>query len=237
MSYAQQTITPAQRASSVGTVVLIHAGIGALLIVGLNATGVIGERPERIDTFEIPEDKPTPPPPPEPDQPERTEVESVITMPPVPSPIPRPDDFRTPTTDENANEGVTADPNANDERPSPGPSASPSASPSPSPSPPPLFDPLPPRPSNEQGGWVTARDYPTIELRRGNEGVTAYRLSVSSSGRVSACQVTRSSGHARLDEEACDSITRRARFTPAQDRNGNTVVGTYTGQVRWQIPR
>lgn len=236
MSFANNTISAGERASSVGTVVLIHAGIGMLLVVGLQATGVIGPEAPPIKTTFTPKPIETPPPPDKPDdpQPDRKETESVITVPPIPTPIPRPDPIPRPQTDENANEGVTFDPNANDDAPRAG--ASPSPSPSPAPSPAPLFEPVPPRPSNDRSAWVTTRDYPASELRRRNEGVVGYRLTVSSSGRVSACEVTSSSGHARLDREACRAITDRARFTPARDANGVDVVGTFRGRVRWQIP-
>ena len=56
------------------------------------------------------------------------------------------------------------------------------------------------------------------------------------SGKVTACQITRSSGHADLDDATCKNITRRGRFYPAQDKNGNAISGSWGSSVRWVIP-
>jgi protein TonB len=84
---------------------------------------------------------------------------------------------------------------------------------------------------------VTTDDYPSRDLRQGNEGTTAFRVVIGSNGRVSACEVVRSSGHPGLDNATCEAVTARARFEPATDENGAKVVGTYSNSVRWQIPR
>ena len=84
---------------------------------------------------------------------------------------------------------------------------------------------------------MTADDYPSRDLRDGNEGTALFRVVVGSNGRVSACEIVRSSGHAGLDAATCKAVTARARFTPATDENGARVVGTYSSSVRWQIPR
>ena len=93
------------------------------------------------------------------------------------------------------------------------------------------------QPSNDSARWITTDDYPAAALRRGQEGTASYRLTLSSSGRVSACEITTSSGDSQLDSATCRFITRRARFTPATDSSGVAVVGTYTGTVRWEIPQ
>jgi len=74
-------------------------------------------------------------------------------------------------------------------------------------------------------------------LREEREGTTRFRLTVNADGRVSDCQITGSSGHADLDEAACKNLTRRARFRPALDANGNPTTGSYSNAVRWQIPK
>ncbi len=85
--------------------------------------------------------------------------------------------------------------------------------------------------------WVTTDDYPSRDLRLGHEGTTAFRVVIGSNGRVSACEVVRSSGHPGLDAATCKAVTARARFEPATDETGAKVLGTYSNSVRWQIPR
>jgi protein TonB len=74
-------------------------------------------------------------------------------------------------------------------------------------------------------------------LREEREGVTRFTVQVSPEGRVTNCSVTGSSGSPDLDDAACRSITRRARFNPATDGEGQPTSGTYSNSVRWQIPK
>jgi protein TonB len=59
---------------------------------------------------------------------------------------------------------------------------------------------------------------------------------VGADGKVSSCQVTSSSGSPDLDEATCSNVTRRARFNPATDGEGQPTSGSYSGRVRWVIP-
>lgn len=93
-----------------------------------------------------------------------------------------------------------------------------------------------PVPSNSPGSWIAPADYPARALREGAEGVVRVRLTVGADGRVAQCVVTMSSGFASLDDGACRALERRARFDPALDRDGNRVEGSYTQNVRWEIP-
>lgn len=98
------------------------------------------------------------------------------------------------------------------------------------------FSPRFAKPKNAPGSWATANDYPAADLRAGNQGLTGFRLSIGTDGKVLNCEVTRPSGFPRLDRTACDKITRRARFEPAMDGYGNKVTGTYSNNIRWEIP-
>ncbi|KRA83821.1 hypothetical protein ASD76_07340 [Altererythrobacter sp. Root672] len=66
--------------------------------------------------------------------------------------------------------------------------------------------------------------------------MVGYSLIIGSNGRVSACDVVRSSGNSQLDEATCRLITRRARFDPATDGSGAKIIGSFSGTVLWQIP-
>ncbi|MBK9431669.1 MAG: TonB family protein [Sphingomonadales bacterium] len=93
-----------------------------------------------------------------------------------------------------------------------------------------------PIPSGNPGNWAGTMDYPVRALAEQREGTTKFRLDVDASGKVTACQITGSSGHADLDEATCKNITRRGRFYPAQDKKGNAIAGNWGSSVRWVIP-
>lgn len=96
-------------------------------------------------------------------------------------------------------------------------------------------EPLPPiAPATNPGTWVTTFDYPSRALREEREGTTAFRLDVGIDGKVTACTVTASSGHADLDAAACKALQRRARFEPITDGGG---PASWTSRVRWTIPK
>ncbi len=92
------------------------------------------------------------------------------------------------------------------------------------------------RPKNNPGTWVVTYDYPARSLANEEEGTTGFRLTVGPDGKVSWCSITSSSGSANLDAATCKNVTRRARFDPALDDNGNPTVGYYSNRVTWRIP-
>lgn len=104
---------------------------------------------------------------------------------------------------------------------------------------PPKFAPAGPalaaRPLGDPGQWITTDDYPSRALREGWSGLTRLHLEIDALGMVVACQVVQSSGHAELDAVACDRVSRRARFAPARDPDGNARAGRFDGAIRWQI--
>lgn len=92
----------------------------------------------------------------------------------------------------------------------------------------------PPRPIGP-GTWISQEDYPAAAIRANAEGFVAYRLQVDAAGRPNGCSVTQGSGNADLDAATCALLTRRGRFEPARDANGQAVAGTYTSRVRWDL--
>lgn len=108
--------------------------------------------------------------------------------------------------------------------------------PLPLPSPSPGFAPVGARPLGRPGLWVTNSDYPAGAMRRGEQGVTGFRVTVGADGRVRDCVVTRSSGSDELDRATCAKVSMRAKFAPASDSNGNPVAGSYANTIRWEIP-
>lgn len=85
--------------------------------------------------------------------------------------------------------------------------------------------------------WVTRADYPPEALREQREGVVGFRLEIGPNGRVTACEVTFSSGYAPLDEATCRLLSERAIFNPGLDAKGKPTTSSYSSRVRWVIPQ
>ncbi|WP_373491064.1 energy transducer TonB [Parasphingorhabdus sp.] len=220
MAYADQEMS-SSKIISIFLVIIIHLLLGYALVTGL-AYQAVTKVASQLDMIDIDEEIPEEPeelPPPPPDQP--IEPPPVVSPPPIVAPVvaPRPVIQSVPTAP-----------------PPPRPIAAPPAPPPPAPPPPPPQRANPEARGNP-GSWANANDYPSRALREEREGTTRFRLTVDADGRVSDCQVTGSSGHADLDDAACKNLTRRARFRPALDSQGNPTTGTYSNAVRWQIPK
>jgi protein TonB len=92
-------------------------------------------------------------------------------------------------------------------------------------------------PKGNPGNWANANDYPSRALREEKEGVTRFTVQVSADGRVTNCSVTGSSGTPELDSTTCSLITRRGRFNPATNGEGQPIASSWSSSVRWQIPQ
>ena len=217
-------LNPAQdfrsRATAIVGVTAVHAALGIGLLFGLSFTGVIQEK-DVWDPFTVTPD-PLPKPQPEQKQ-QQQQSKSVVTVPPRPYDLPT-------RTDETA--VVDSTPDDATLYVDPGPTILPTVEPTVSS----LFTPTRARPRNQPSSWLSADDYPRGPLVDEVEGVAGYRLIVGTNGKVSACDVTRSTGNAQLDAATCKYIARRARFEPATDETGAKVMGAYTGTVKWEIP-
>ena len=218
MAYGD-SVDPKSRVISIVLVGTITFLLGWLLVSGL-AINVVKKVAEKLDVIDVAEEVPPeepPPPPPPPDQP--------LPPPPVvvpPSPLPS-------VSTNVVRDTVPTPPPPQPPTPvyTPPPVAAPPATPDRS---------RALRPRGREAEWVTTDDYPSSAIREEAEGTTATRISVGADGRVTAYEVTSSSGNAALDQAACRNLQRRARFEPALDRDGNPTASTYTKRVRWQLP-
>lgn len=220
MAYADQK---QNRTVALGSVALVHLGLGAALLTGL---AVKFER-EPTTTFEgenIPIETPPPvePPPPEPEV-KRVEtptrpIETIVA--PVPR-VPTTTVIDLPTT--SVIPPVTPILNIGTVTPAepPAPPAN-------------LSRGLQPR--GNQGDWFPQDSYPAAARRAGAEGRVSVSVDVGTNGRVTACRVTASSGDADLDNATCRLATRNGRFTPALDTAGKPVASTTAlRNVRWRL--
>ena len=92
-------------------------------------------------------------------------------------------------------------------------------------------------PIGDPRDWEFKDDYPSRAMREQIGGTASYRLTIRADGSVSDCEITVSSGHAILDESTCYYARLRARFTPARDKDGKAMIGTYTHYRQWIPPQ
>ncbi|WP_066552419.1 energy transducer TonB [Croceicoccus bisphenolivorans] len=222
MAYTDTRHDP-NRGATIATVALIHVGLGYAIVSGF-AGGVINEATDTFKSIWIPEDKVEiipldPPVVPDPAPSQASEPKIV----PVPTPWDTNVDFKVPDV--------------------PIPDTLPTAYstdvieiPIRETTPAPKFTPKAAVPKGNPGRWVRESDYPSRMVRLGIEGRTGFRLSISATGNVTGCEITRSSGAAELDRAACDALRDRATFKGATDGNGNPVAGTYESTIVWQLP-
>lgn len=220
MSYVSQS--HANRPAAIAGVIAVHAGLGALLILGLTTsvqTILDGGPIIAIDVS----DPPPPPPPQSKLEPQPKAPAPPLFVPPRPNLAPP-----KPSVIETTGE---LPPLADEVLLSPIPQVSavgPAASPG--------YAPVAANPRNNPSRWVTDDDYKSRWVREGLSGTAGFRLEIGASGKVEACTITRSTGHAALDEATCTLITRRARFDPASNSSGAAIRGSYASSVRWNLP-
>lgn len=217
MAYADQEMS-GNKVTAFVIVALIHVVVGYALVTGLAYEG-LRQVVKKVTTVDIKKDEPKkeePPPPPKQQQ----------APPPIVAPPPK------------INVSVAPPPVTTVVTPPPvAPVVPVLAPPAPVAPPPPRVQPKSAQPKGNPGNWATTNDYPTRALREEREGTTSFRVTVGPDGRVTSCDITGSSGSDDLDAATCSNVTRRARFNPATDGDGNPTTGSYSNRVRWVIPK
>ena len=223
MSYANRKQLSGNRTIPIFMSALITGLMGYALVSGL-AYSVVKEAAEELKTFDV-EDEPPPPPEEPPPPPEENPLPPPPPQVSAPPPLVR---IETPAPPIQTTPVIQ-----------PVPPVTPTARPAP---PAPPAPPPPPRVSQAARatgslpGLFSTDDYPQSALRNEEEGTTAVSLTIGPNGRVSACRVTSSSGSSSLDNTTCSILTRRARFTPAKDQNGQPISDSSSARIRWQLP-
>ena len=217
MAYADQEMS-GNKVTAFVIVALIHVVVGYALVTGLAYEG-IRQVVKKVTTVDIKKEEPKkeePPPPPK----------QQAAPPPIVAPPPK------------INVSVAPPPVQTVVTPPPvAPVVPVLAPPAPVAPPPPRVQPKQATPKGNPGNWATTNDYPTRALREEREGTTSFRVTVGPDGRVTGCEITGSSGSDDLDNATCSNVTRRARFNPATDGDGNPTTGSYSNRVRWVIPK
>lgn len=214
MAYADQEMS-GNRIASFVVVALLHVLVGYALVTGL-AYEAVQQVVKKVTTVDIKKDEPKKEPPPPP--------KKAATPPPIVAPPPKINVNVTPPPVQTVVTPPPATPPPIVAPPAPVPAA-------------PRVQPRQPTPKGNPANWATTNDYPTRALREEREGTTSFRVTVGPDGRVTGCSVTSSSGSPDLDDATCQNVTRRARFNPATDGEGQPTSGSYANRVRWVIPK
>ena len=218
MAYADQEMSGNKIAAFV-VVALLHLALGYALVTGLAYQGFV-QVMKKVTTVDIKKDEPKkeekPPPP-------KKEVAPppIVVPPPKLNLSPPQDRVETVSTPQPAPPAI--------QLPTPAPPAPPAP-------PPPRFTAKGAVPKGNPASWAGPNDYPTRALREERAGTTGFRVTVGPDGRVTGCSITSSSGSPDLDEATCSNVTRRGRFAPATDGEGNPTTGSYSNRIRWIIP-
>lgn len=210
-----------ERSVGMAGALALPGAMGALLITGLAVTDIVLPEPdEGLEGVNIPL---PPPPPPEPKVEQRNQqTPSRVTAPERPFEFPKPDFAADPIPKIPPLVGDVipiAIPPIGDIGPAM-----------------PSIKPAIASPRNDPGRWITTNDYRTVWINREWTGTARFDLRISANGRVTDCQITRSTGYSALDNATCSLIAKRARFEPATDASGNKVAGSYSSSIRWELP-
>lgn len=91
-------------------------------------------------------------------------------------------------------------------------------------------------PFNLPEQWIGPNDYPIAALKEERQGVSHFALTVSKNGKVSTCQIIKTSGHDDLDTATCDAMMKRAIFYRGVDADNIAIESHYNSRVSWRLP-
>lgn len=101
-----------------------------------------------------------------------------------------------------------------------------------------------PSPHQRRADWgaiLTPDDFPWSTMRQyaGKDGAmwpVAAVWNIATDGYVEDCRITLSTGFDVLDKLTCRLISRRQRYYPARDAEGNPLRSTDSIKMRWTAP-
>ena len=242
MSTFRGTADRQDRAKALTGVVLVHAGLAAVVISGLDVH-TVSRAVERLQTFDISEELPPPPEPSPPPKPEKTSAPKDEAAPPnvkskptpviVPKPqIPLPIQPPVNTSTVKGPEGLDRTARASN-RPGSGTGAGGQGN---------GFGGGGRGGDGSGDGFTPAQRVSKIPdgayrrlvalsgMRTGRIGLT---LKVNTDGRPSDCRIARPSGHPQVDVLMCNLALEHVRFRPARDPQGRPVAQDITWFPDW----
>ena len=86
-------------------------------------------------------------------------------------------------------------------------------------------------PLKSPGKWIVSSDYPSDMLAVGQPALVNFRLSIGQDGVPTACHIQATTRPKEFDKAVCNSVMRRARFSPALDAQGQPLASYYQNGV------
>lgn len=90
-------------------------------------------------------------------------------------------------------------------------------------------------PPRWRSGELRDSDYPRDAGEAGTSGRVGVQYLVAVNGRVTDCEITRSSGSPALDDTTCRLIMKRFRFDPSRDAQGRAVPAWLVETHEWVV--
>lgn len=90
-------------------------------------------------------------------------------------------------------------------------------------------------PIGNPADWFPADAYPPEARAAGIQGRTEFKLDLDSQGRITECDIAKSSGSPLLDSTTCALLVSNGRFKPAHDASGRAVAGMWSSAMVWQL--
>lgn len=90
-------------------------------------------------------------------------------------------------------------------------------------------------PIGSPADWFPADAYPPEARAAGIQGRTEFKLDLDPQGRITECDIAKSSGSPLLDSTTCALLVSNARFKPAHDASGRAVAGMWSSAMVWQL--
>lgn len=90
-------------------------------------------------------------------------------------------------------------------------------------------------PIGNPGDWFPADAYPPEARAKGMQGRTEFKLELDPKGRITECDISKSSGSPLLDSTTCALLVTNARFKPAVNASGQPVAGEWRSAMVWQL--
>ena len=92
------------------------------------------------------------------------------------------------------------------------------------------------KPLKSPGSWLGSDDYPKGPLANGHNGLVQFRLDLDETGKVTGCFILHRTQPDDFADLTCKLIAKRARFSPALDKDGKPSKSYFISKVRFVIP-
>lgn len=90
--------------------------------------------------------------------------------------------------------------------------------------------------SHQISGSIETYDYPQESLAKREEGIVQITYIVGTDGRISNCDISRSSGYPALDKRSCELMVERYVYEPATDASGQKIPTQSVTYISWKLP-